>query len=393
MRPEVPGACFIRKCAIMNGVMHMKKVLAIIAAVIILAAGAFLWKGGHHAIMLAGALEDWLDADGADQHVTVQLQQPTAVVDDNKKLTPVVNQMTFTADTFWTEYRDDTVYGLTSGGASVYIHEGVLYLDSGKAYSLPQPDLRSNELRELLTGLLLYGRVRRTEDGYTLQMKTEELSIKAAVSVDRQVTGISLQAELTRDGEPLSVLVTVNGKERSDHSLPQAVLDAMVLARMEKPQAITEPLNALLPALEDAFPLEADGKLSLDCGILTLSEAVGLTIDGGQAALTRDGASVELPFNGISPVTAAIGVLGYGEYTQTADGARFVVKVPAELTAKLVTSLVPQAADLGITFQESEAVLTITDEALTGLTMTAGGSVPFLVTTIPLTFSAEFDIH
>ena len=378
----------------MKWVMQMKKLLCILLILLLLAGGLFLWKGGHHAVMLAGALADWLDADAADQSILVQLQRPTFAVDESNTIQPQVQQLSFTADTFWREYQGDTVYGLTAGSAALYIRDNVLYMDTGKAYSIPRPVRDTKELRELVTALLLYGRVTKSQQGYSVDMETDALRLHASVAVDKKVTGMVIQADLTMDGEPVTFQITVNSKETTEHPIPQTVLDAMVLAEMEQPMSLSEPLEVLVPAMEDLFPLTADAKLGVECGILTLSETVTLTIEDGQAAIVRDGVRVDLTLpTELSPVTMGLLLLRNGEFTRTGDAAQFCIALPADTTAELVSALVPQAASLGITFGESTAALTIASGRLTAAAITAEGSVPFLITTIPLSFSAEFDIH
>ena len=52
----------------------------------------------------------------------------------------------------------------------------------------------------------------------------------------------------------------------------------------------------------------------------------------------------------------------------------------------------PQIKNLDVEFGDSQAVLIFRDSALHSVTMTAGGEVPFLVTTIPVSFRAELAI-
>ena len=54
---------------------------------------------------------------------------------------------------------------------------------------------------------------------------------------------------------------------------------------------------------------------------------------------------------------------------------------------------VEAAESLGMTFGESRALLTIRKEKLTSASLTAEGEVPFLVTTIPVSFAASLTIQ
>ena len=66
--------------------------------------------------------------------------------------------------------------------------------------------------------------------------------------------------------------------------------------------------------------------------------------------------------------------------------------LPPETTDAVCTALVPQVDGLGITFGDSTAVLSIQDGALKNAALSAEGEVPFLVTTIPLSFTAQLNI-
>ena len=372
----------------------MKKVWILLLVLILLLAGLFFWKGGHHALVLADVLEEYLDADNADQILTVQFQQPNFPVNDETgQLQPEVRQWTFFADSFWTEYADERIFGLTAEGVTAYLCDGNLYLDTGKAYALPKPSDLELLLDRLAMGLLLYGRVTKNADTYHLSMKTEELELSASVTADHTVRAISLTAVLP-DGTAIRAAATE--KETTAHPIPQAVADAMAQARLEPPMSLSEPLEVLLPAAESLLPLSADLKLGVSSGILELSETVRLTIEGDEATLTRKGSSLslELPMSlsDLSPVAMAALLLREGTFTKTGDGAQITVDLSAEAATELLEALVPQAAELGITLGDSSLELQITEGRLSSASISAEGSVPFLFTTIPVDFSAELTV-
>lgn len=378
----------------MVGVIRMKKLLIVFLALILILGGLFIWKGGHHAMALAEELEDWLDEDAGDQSLTLQMNIPTFEADG--EIDPVVRQMSLSADTFWTEHLGRTVYGLTTGGYSVYLIDNILYMDNGTVYAMPEYRTYKAQVKGLLTGLLLYGRVTRSEQGYHVEMEHKELTFSAAVALDRGVTSVTLNLGFALDGQPVQVLAVLTPKQTQAHPLPQPVLDAMVHSTIEAPMAITEPLKVLLPAMETLLPLSADVTLGVECGILSLAETVELTVDE-EITLTRNGVSTQLSLpNGlgnIDPVTVGLVLLRNGAFRQNGSDAEFCLTLPAEATAELVSQLVPQVGSLGLTFADSEAVLTFADSALTSLTIRAEGELPILVTTLPLTFSAQFDIQ
>lgn len=372
----------------------MKKLLIVFLALILILGGLFLWKGGHHAVVLAERMEDWLDADAADQTLSLNVTIPTDTAGGDLK--PSVRQMSLLADTFWTELGDRTIYGLSVHGCSAYVIGNTLYMDTGAAYALPQPRTYQAQVRDFLTGLLLYGRVTRTDRGYRVELEHEQLRFSADVVLDPDIASVTVDLSCPVDGQPLQMTAVLTPKQTQPHPLPQTVLDAMVRATMEPTMLITEPLEILMPAVQSLLPLKADVTLGVECGILTLSETVQLTIDE-TATLTRNGTSIPLSLpdglTELDPLAVGLALLRNGAFTRQADASQFRLSLPAEATAELAAQLVPQIRSLGITFTESTCQLSIQSGKLTGATLTADGTVPFLLTTIPLSFSATFDIQ
>lgn len=373
-------------------VMRMKKYLILILVLMLVLSGFFLWKGGHHAIFLSDALEEWLDADQADQSLTLQFSRGGFYTDDAAgQVRPKVDQWIVTADTFWTEYGGDEVYGLTVGGITAYLREGVLYMDTGKAYTLPDLYKWSAQARRLALGILLHGRVTKNGNTYHLSMKTEELDLSASVTVDRAIQNLTVQAVLPDE----AVLhATLTPKTTQSHPIPQPVSDAMVLAQMERPMSLAEPLEILLPALEDLLPLSGQLELGIASGILELSETVELTIRDGNVSIARGGIQMDLSadLSRFSPAALGLLALRSGTFTRQGDLATVELSIPGDATAALTESLIPQAAGLGITYDDSTLTLSITNGQLTGASIKAGGSVPFLFTTIPVRFTANLTI-
>lgn len=372
----------------------MKKLLIVFLALILILCGLFIWKGGHHALILAEELEDWLDEDSGDLSLSLQISIPTFTA--GEEIEPVVRQLSLFGDAFWTEHKDRTIYGLTANGYSVYLIGNTLYMDNGTAYALPELQTYKTQVREFLTGLLLYGRVNKTEHGYAVEMEHDELTFHASVALDKGVSSVTLNLSCDLDGQPVVMTAVLTPKTVQAHPLPQPVLDAMVRAKMEPPMLITEPLEVLLPAMETLLPLDADVTLAVECGILSISDTVVLSVDEAGAVLIRNGEAfpLNLPdgLEGIDPLTAGLAILRSGSFTRDGDRAEFRIMLPSEETAELVCQLVPQAESLGITFTESEAVLVFISGKLTSAAISAEGEIPFLVTTIPLSFSAKFDI-
>ena len=373
--------------------MQMKKVWIVFLVLILMLGMLFFWKGGHHAIVLADALEEWLDADGSSQSLTLMVQKPDIAVDDKGQARPVVEQMSLDAEIFRTEYADRPLYGLTTQGVSAYTDGGNLYMDTGRAYALPDLSGIRSSARELALGLLLHGRLTKDSDTYRLTMKHERMELSASITVDHGIRSVTANAVLP---DEMAVTVCMTALPAEEHPIPQPVLDAMVRASMETPMSLTEPLEVLIPALEALLPLTGDLTLGVECGILELSETVTVRMDRETAELERSGVAVSIPMatkpGSIQPLPAALLLLRSGTFLKNGTDASVELTLPAETTAALCAALVPQVESLGMSFGESRAVLTIREERLTAASLTAGGEVPFLVTTIPVAFTAELTV-
>ena len=371
----------------------MKKLLILFLALILLLGGLFLYRGGHHALFLADALEEWLDSDSADQSLTVQVQIPGAGVTDDDALTPEIRQLTLSADTWWVEYADRPLFGLSTQGISAWTDGKNLYTDTGKSYALPEPTSLKQSGKRLALGLLLRGRVTKTGDTYSVTMDSDGLELSARIRADETLRDARITALLP---DHTSVIVSVTPKPVGAHPIPDAVLDAMVRAAMEPPIPITEPLNTLIPALKNLLPMEGSLTLGVDCGILNLSETVLLRMDETGAELERNGTAMALALPGgitqAEPAALALLLLRNGTYTREGESTVFRIDLSAEATAQLSAALLPQTANLGIRFGQSQATLVIRNDALSCITLTANGEVPFLITTIPLAFQAELTI-
>ena len=377
----------------MERVMRMKKVLIVILALLLILGGLFFWKGGHHAIFLSEIMEEWLDEDTADQSLTLMLMKPDITVDDRGQAKPVVRQISLNADSFWTEYHDRTLFGLTAEGVTAWTDGKNLYMDTGKAYALPELSEFRKSLRELTVGMFLRGRVTKQNDTYSLTMKTEELELYVDITADTRVQAMDLTAILPDDS---CVQLSLTAKNPVSHSVPQEVADAMVHAKMEPPMDIREPLELLIPALEELLPLEGDLTLGVESGILKLEERVRLRLSSEKAELVRKGVivSLDLPMDtaALEPLGAALLLLRNGDFLIEGSDAQIHVTLPPEATDQLCAALVPELENLGFAFEESKTVLSIQGGKLSAVTLSAAGEVPFLVTTIPLSFHAELNI-
>ena len=393
MRPGTPGAFYTKNLSIMKRVMRMKKTLIVILALLFVLGGLFFWKGGHHAIVLSERMEEWLDEDTADQTLSLMISAPGARVDENGTVRPHIQQYALNADSFWTEYADRPLFGLTAQGMTAWTDGKNLYMDTGNAYALPELSQARKDLRKLAVGMLLHGRVTKHDDTYSLTMKTEELELYVDITADTRVQAMDLMAILPDD---TAVNLSIVPKTAQAHPVPQEVTDAIVHAKMEPPMDIREPLELLLPALEELLPLEGDLTLGVESGILKLEETVKLRLNSEKAELERKGVIVtlDLPVEPatLEPLGAALLLLRNGDFLIDGSDAQIHVTLPPEATDQLCAALVPELENLGFAFGESKAVVSIQSGKLSAVTLSAAGEVPFLATTIPLSFHAELNI-
>ena len=361
--------------------MQMKKTIIVLLVLIILLTGLFIWKGFHHAIHLSGILENWLDEDNADQMLTIEIQQPG----QNG------NTWALTLDTFWTQNGTQRVYGMMTDGITAYLSGKNLYLDNGKAYALPDLSELKETINRLKLGLLLYGRVTKRDNTYQITMNTKELDLLATITINKTVRSMTINAVLP---DETVVHITMTTQETQFHQIPESVLSAMEQAESEPPISLTEPLDVLLPASEKLLPLAGDLKMTISCGFLELSESMALNLQADRAVLSGNGQSLEMPIDlsEIPPFAMAALLLRDADFSQTADGALFTVIVPSDAATALLKTLVPQAADLGITLSDSTLILIITEQGPRSCTLTAKGWVPFMFSRIPVNVFAKLTI-
>ena len=359
----------------------MKKFLIVLAVFILILTGLFLYRGGHHAIFLAQAMEEWLDADCADQTVTLRLTSSDA------------QKLSLSAETWWLEYGDRPLFGMSTQGISAWTDGKNLYLDTGRAYARPELRGIRKSAGKLALGLVLHGRVTKSGDLYHVTVKTDDLELDADLTADRTIRSAAITAVFS---DQTTVELSITAMPTQPHPIPEPVRDAIVHSTMEPPIPLPDLLNKLLPALSNLIPLQGDLNLTLECGILNISETVRFRMDETGAQLERGGVAVQLPpaqqIAQADPAALALLLLRNASFTQEGDDSLFQVDLPPDATARLCEALLPQTANLGIDFGRSQAVLTIRGESVASVCLSASGEVPFLFTAIPLSLRAELII-
>ncbi len=350
----------------------MRKLFAVLGVLLLLVTGLFFYKGGYHALAVLPKLEGLLSQDSGSYLAEVHVNGDEAV---------------FQSPLQWEGSGEKRIWSLPEYG--VYVQEEILVLDNGKAYELEMPELPDN----LLWGLVLHGRMTRGNDGqYAFNAEADGWSLNVRITCPEKVDNADLQ--LTYPGGTLGLFLAP--EDTPPAPVSQTVRDALVLANMEEPMELSEPLKALTPLME-LDSLAADVTLGVECGLLNLTESARLTVENGNCTVTRQGVEFEIALgeNGtaFNPLPLGLALLKYGEYTPTESGAIFQIDLPTAETEAICAQLVPQLADLGLTFNTASATLTVGREKLQSLTLTAGGTVPFLFSDIPIGFTADIQVN
>ncbi len=350
----------------------MKKLLSVLLVLLAIPVGIFFYKGGHHALALAEKMADWLDAPAADQTISL-----------------TVDGQSLNADLFWMPGDDDRIWGMEEYG--IYLQDDTLYLDNGRAYALPE--LRANnDLRRLVWGLLAYGRVTREGNTWYLDTDSDQFSLHGTFTAGDALEAAQLEARLPWQGRTVNVAGALTVQRAQAHALPQKVALAM---EDDGPHvSLSQPLNAILPAVEQLDHLTADANFGVACGILNLTESAQVTLENGTVTLSRSGVEykLSLPLTELSPVLAGLAVLKHGEFRQSGAETSFRFDLPPEEAAEVCAQLVPQLSELGVTFDTATAEIAILSERLQTITLSAAGNIPFVITEIPIAFTAEFHI-
>lgn len=352
--------------------------VSVVALLLLAAFGFFLCRGGHHAFAVYRAVENWLMAESSDQQIQAEF--------DGFQLD---------AHLYWEDRGGSRIWGLEQDEFRVYLWDDVLYTDSGAAYAVdPLPQVENPMLR-FMTAMLIGGHIEKDDDRYLLRMELTDLTLSAEISVAED--GSFQSGTLHYDSDSVNLRASAEKRMTRSHRLPQRVLDAMVRAEMEAPIPIREPLTTLIDALRCWDMKCYDSTLSIECGILNVSQKGQLLLADDEAILEYEGytLNIRLPdtLADADPTVMALAVLYGAEYTVDGSISRFHMALPAEETAELTEKLIPQAADLGFTFETCEAELIVKDETLSSVTIRASGTVPFLLTTIPITFTAQFLVN
>lgn len=304
-----------------------------------------------------------------------------------------------------TVFRDqldgDDLFGLTVDGRTVYYWDECLYLDNGRGYDAEE--LLPQDFEEFLPLLALTEvTYSKTDSAETAEYRiTEALlaRIPREMAWAQALEGISLQLSGNAEGVQEVVLSGPFGTLRGvmqEQTPPKP--DTAVLMEMKAGREI--PIRQVLPLVRGCLALgqyDTVGTwvdLELSCGLLPIRDRAELYHWDGKLILVRGGRGFLLNLPLEEAGAALFPALGYlmlrdGEYIPLDNGLEVQLTVPADSVKELFDQVLPEAAGLGLEFEEAEILLACENDRLTRSSLRCEGKLPFLITRIPIGFSMD----
>lgn len=365
-------------------VTTMKKIgigICWILAAALVAAGGFLYtRGFHHGLKIWRMTDQWFSQPEMDFQIAMEAEE-----------------LSLSADGFWTGSHETRVYGLDLGGAVVYCQGETLALDNGRAYALPRWEIDAAQVRQLLLGALLAGEITVQDDSYHLSVEKAGISATLIANGD-SLSVLSVQAPLTWDGQTIPLSIQLQTTQIQNHTIPTPVQTALAEPAST---ALLEPLEPLLPAvahLTESEMLTGTLAFSVECGVLSLDEELDLTYQKSDGILNLQRGAIHIPLNladfnlDLPPAAIPLLLLRDGTFAVTDTEARYNLHLQPETAQALFCALIPEIGELDLTFLDCAAELLIQDKTLDTIILTGSGDVPFLITTIPISVTVEIHL-
>lgn len=352
--------------------------LVLLAAVLI-AAGGWLYARGFGGLLTVWRLtRDWAAAEQADFQLTVQSEE-----------------FSLTAEGWWDTEPEGRVLYLQVRGFPVYAQNGILATDSGRSYALPEIPITEQNLRELALAALLEGEITKQDSTWHLSLPQEGISL-TVWSADDRLSGLQVTCAPVISGKATPLTLSLTAAEPQTHSIPEKIRTALAAS---DPPALTEVLEPLISAAADLSArqtLEGALTVAVDCGILTVDETFRAVYDPAKGTLLLKTEYAEIPVTlpqtetPLSPAVLPMLLLRSGAMTETDEGCVWDIALEPELTKELCTALIPELADLDLSFSAMEAQILVRGGAFASASLTAGGEIPFLMTEIPISLTIEW---
>ena len=316
-------------------------------------------------------------------------------------------------------------------GITLYVHDGIAYLDNGRAFSIGLNRLDQGAILNLVLKLFQSNRIEKSQgdEGNTYEIDIHGDQARQIVSI---LLGNSTEA-LLGVGQLDNVTVRMTEADgkltelafASEHTEPDGT--AFVLDADLKPQAMTErPAipNAVLTAISDgkteaeAFSDDflillsawvrnemsetVDGKIALDaeCGVLNLNSDYDYfrkKVDGGtvscvgnnlftvyftdSAACTSKGVNLSSAENRLLdvaqlvPVAKELCMKGNFDCLTAGEQKEFTILLDAGEAENIAVQLVPDLENLQITYEDCRIRIILRNNQLSGIELHCGGSL------------------
>lgn len=347
----------------------------------------------------------------------------------------------FTAQVTRSQVEDIPVTAISENGRELYYAQGVLFLPDGAAYRIGDGAPDYSGILDQLAQMYALVDVEAVDGVYTLSAQepqaTKLLELLLPQTKSLLGGGKSLTVDLVTANGALTEINFTGAGNLSDsvktpfslsariHSImgegtdvPQPVRQALLTGEYDAQQVYSRDLVRLATAwktLEDTPALGATVKLAADCGLITLAEDFRLYRWNGEnrpvcamelgdlllymtdsAVCDAKGRAVDLPTRETVDIQAISDVV-YENFSKatfrcegTEEGYRYTVTLTAEGMKALMAAVFPQMAALDCTYETGTATLTITDDGLTGLEISCGGSVK--VAMVPMGVSLDLEV-
>ena len=313
-------------------------------------------------------------------------------------------------------------------GVDLYIANGTLYLENGRAFKLVSSQIDQRNLLRLALNAVRKGHVVREKlDGmerYSTEIDSETveqiLSLYLSEDFDAVFSGDQLHAEMdVQDGTLTQIRLTGEGSTENGTSfrfegsfrpqtlserpvVPQAVLDA-IASGGEGREFMTGDMLRLFAAWfknDRAETLDATITVNADCGVLSLDDSYSYfrqKVEGkdincvssrlfrvyftDQASCTSDGKVLStaetrlLDAAQLIPLMREMFLQGNYSIEELGSGQIYTLTVEADKIGGIVESVIPELKDLKIAYQDCRLSASIRNGSLYSLELQCGGSV------------------
>ena len=298
------------------------------------------------------------------------------------------------------EIMDDYFYDATLGDIHVYFHDDAIYLDNGRGYDLSEFLERLPDDPEDMLWILLFADCTWENDIPCFEITASTLDRMERLrpeirSYRALLTGCTLRVSQDLQIKiPELASVTVRSGTGAVDPIPT---DLLMVMKAES----AEPVSNILPlvyaslALADASAFGADAELTLECGPLPIQDSAQLYVTPEGLWLQRSGSSFAIGIEGIIQNKQAFLGAGYllcrnGSVTQNTNGDYiYSLVLDTDAVSSFFSQALPEAAGLGIEFQQAQCAITVSDHRLSRIKLSCNGEMPFLITRLPISFSVD----